>query len=94
MTDTDRTETLTAVIHRLQEVINQLQGEMAWMRDESIKKDGKIELLEKQLHDKDKRLETLYRKLGGHKAIQKTIGGQIEALQMELSRLQTILDDD
>ena len=94
MADIDQITTLTAALHRLQEVVSQLQYDLAHVRDASTRKDGQIELLERQLADKEKRLESLYLKLANYRIIQKTITGQINALQAELTRLQSILDDD
>lgn len=94
MADTDQITTLTAALHRLQEVVSQLQADLADVRETSIRKDGQIDLLERQLTEKEKRLEMFYLKLANYKIVQKTITDQINALQAEIARLQAILDDD
>ena len=94
MTDTDQITTLTAALHRLQDVVSQLQYDLEHVREVSLRKDGQIELLERQLAEKERRLERLYVKLANYKLIQKSITGQIGALQGEITRLQSILDDD
>ena len=94
MADSDQITTLTAALHRLQEVVSQLQADLDDVRETSIRKDGQIDLLERQLSDKEKRLELFYLKLANYKIVQKTITDQINALQAEIARLQAILDDD
>ena len=94
MTTTDQITTLTAALHRLQDVVSQLQYDLEHVREVNMRKEGQIELLERQLAEKEKRLETMYLKLANYKLIQKSITSQISALQSEITRLQTILDDD
>ena len=94
MADSGQITTLTAALHRLQEVVSQLQYDLEHVREVNMRKEGQIELLERQLLDKEKRLERLYIKLANYKIIQRTITSQINGLQSELARLQSILDDD
>lgn len=94
MADSDQITTLTAALHRLQEVVSQLQYDLEHVREVNMRKEGQIELLERQLMEKEKRLEMMYFKLANYRIIQKTITAQINGLQAELTRLQAILDDD